>query len=56
MKFNRLNEGFASYIQYLGMNFTHPDWEDVNKFPLFLMLEKNFLNNRNNYLASILFR
>lgn len=25
----RLNEGFASWIEYLGYNFTHPEWKDV---------------------------
>ena len=25
-----LNEGFASWVEYLGFNDTHPEWEDVN--------------------------
>lgn len=24
-----LNEGFASFVEYLGVNHTHPDWEMV---------------------------
>lgn len=24
-----LNEGFASYIQYKGVDYTHPDWQMV---------------------------
>ena len=25
-----LNEGFASYVEYFGMNATEPDWKVVN--------------------------
>lgn len=25
----RLNEGFASWVQYLGYDKTHPEWRDV---------------------------
>lgn len=25
-----LNEGFASYIEYKGVNFVHPDWQMVS--------------------------
>ena len=24
-----LNEGFASWVEYLGYHYTHPEWEDV---------------------------
>ena len=27
----RLNEGFASWVEYLGYNYTHPEWRDVNR-------------------------
>ncbi|CAF0998437.1 unnamed protein product, partial [Brachionus calyciflorus] len=27
-----LNEGFASWVEYLGMNFTHPEWRDLEYF------------------------
>jgi hypothetical protein len=25
----RLNEGFASWVQYLGLDESHPEWKDV---------------------------
>lgn len=25
----RLNEGFASWVEYLGYDFTNPQWRDV---------------------------
>jgi glutamyl aminopeptidase len=24
-----LNEGFASYVEYKGVNYAHPDWQIV---------------------------
>ncbi|XP_038060244.1 glutamyl aminopeptidase-like isoform X2 [Patiria miniata] len=27
-----LNEGFASYVEYLGVNECHPDWQKMNQF------------------------
>ena len=30
----RLNEGFASWVEYLGYNKTHPEWRDVSSFDL----------------------
>ena len=27
-----LNEGFATWVEYLGMNFTHPEWKDLDYF------------------------
>jgi aminopeptidase N len=30
-----LNEGFASWVEYLGINKTHPEWRDVS-FVFFL--------------------
>ena len=36
-----LNEGFASWVEYLGYNKTHPEWEDV-KTEFFLL--KGFLS------------
>jgi len=27
-----LNEGFASYVEYLGVDHVHPDWHMVSKF------------------------
>ena len=30
----RLNEGFASFVEYLGLNNTHPEWKDVSFFRL----------------------
>ncbi|XP_048581683.1 glutamyl aminopeptidase-like [Nematostella vectensis] len=29
-----LNEGFASYVEYLGVNHTHPDWQMLDQFLL----------------------
>lgn len=29
-----LNEGFASFVEYLGVNHTHPDWEMMEQFLL----------------------
>jgi len=29
-----LNEGFASFVEYLGVNHTQPDWEMVSNFRL----------------------
>lgn len=29
-----LNEGFASFVEYLGVNHTHPDWEMVSSYRL----------------------
>ena len=29
-----LNEGFASWVEYLGYDYTNPDWKDVNIFIL----------------------
>nr|CAD7604667.1 unnamed protein product [Timema genevievae] len=29
-----LNEGFASFMQYKGVNHAHPDWEPMELFPL----------------------
>lgn len=29
-----LNEGFASFVEYLGVNYTHPDWEMMEQFLL----------------------
>ena len=29
---NRLNEGFASWVEYLGYNKTHPEWRDLDSF------------------------
>lgn len=29
-----LNEGFASFVEYLGVNHTHPDWEMVRSVNL----------------------
>ena len=26
-----LNEGFASWIEYFGYNYTNPEWRDVNQ-------------------------
>ena len=26
-----LNEGFASWVQYLGLDSVHPEWKDVSK-------------------------
>lgn len=31
-----LNEGFASFVEYLGVNHTHPDWEMVRVLSLLL--------------------
>ena len=28
----RLNEGFASWVEILGMNKTHPEWRDVKNY------------------------
>lgn len=25
-----LNEGFASYVEYLGVDYVHPDWQKVS--------------------------
>ncbi|CAF0920546.1 unnamed protein product [Brachionus calyciflorus] len=27
-----LNEGFASWVEYLGTNYTHPEWRDLDYF------------------------
>lgn len=27
--FKRLNEGFATWTEYLGANFSNPSWKDV---------------------------
>ncbi|XP_071808617.1 aminopeptidase A-like [Asterias amurensis] len=27
-----LNEGFASYVEYLGVDYVHPDWQKMNQF------------------------
>lgn len=27
-----LNEGFASYVEYLGCNYTHPEWKQLDFF------------------------
>lgn len=35
--FLRLNEGFASWVENLGLNKTHPEWNNVS-------LRKNFLD------------
>lgn len=32
----RLNEGFASWVEYLGYNHTHPEWRDVTFTLLYL--------------------
>ncbi|XP_077538609.1 aminopeptidase Ey-like [Haemaphysalis longicornis] len=29
-----LNEGFASYMQYLGVDAVHPEWKIMNQFPV----------------------
>ena len=31
-----LNEGFASFVEYLGVNHTQPDWEMVRVLSLLL--------------------
>ena len=36
-----LNEGFASWVENLGLNYTHPEWRDVrtiNKLTLKLII------------------
>lgn len=30
-----LNEGFASFVEYLGVNYTHPDWQMMEAFLLY---------------------
>lgn len=43
-----LNEGFASWAEYLGMNFTHPEWKDVTIiFFLMLAFQMNDLGSSN---------
>jgi len=50
-----LNEGFASYMEYKGVNHAHPDWQIVRMFvdgdqkwstfhglPLFILLMLGF--------------
>ena len=31
-----LNEGFASWVEFLGYNHTHPEWRDVLFYELFI--------------------
>lgn len=34
-----LNEGFASYVEYLGVNYSHPDWKMVSQNSNILKLD-----------------
>lgn len=47
-----LNEGFASYVEYLGANEAEPDWNIVSVSTIFLLISDLHLDS---FLSLILF-
>ena len=47
-----LNEGFASYVEYLGVNHTQPDWEMVSNSRLCQYQLISLINKQINILVT----
>lgn len=49
-----LNEGFASWVENLGLNRTHPEWRDVKQIELIMFYRLIAFNSTLSYLVGLL--
>ena len=50
-----MNEGFASWVEYLGLNSTNPEWRDVNnlKFKITPVSQNSLFERSLTFLHAI---